>query len=631
MKAYKCRCPNVDWLGSIANCIYENGNSTKEIHHAYKHVATRCLQKAQLHYSVKDFENWQQNATKYIEPVAKDDYTTVITHPVEVDIEAYRPYYIGFRDWNRWISLCSRLGWGLVGFWFGIMGVTGILHYSHIVPNLREKLVPKRFKQFVYKYLTIPKVPFSGGLTRMEFFISSLFIILTVLSCSINYTLDVSVYMNSQYFLTLDQVSFRVDLLAFSLMPVVYLLGLRNNPLQYLTGLPHSVMIKYHKVTCLVFVILAMIHSIIWTVDACKEGGYKSWVEWYWSWGIAATTIACLMIAQSLKFIRDAMYETFLIVHQLFAIMLIVSVWFHCASLGWMGWVYSMAASLSWDRLCRIVRILVNGGINSAKIESFNETVLKLEFSKPKCYKFYSGSYVYLHFLSPWYLCWQSHPFSLIESIEDKGKLVVYLKCKRGITKQLAKTVDSCSGSTKILIDGPYGCFPLPQLQDKEIPKIICVAGGLGISSLLPILQKSELELANHRLIWMINDLTYISWMKVTMDELAKRGLVIDIYFTKGSATDGSAIMSYILGTDSSQTDIKDEESEGKKGQYRVHYGKPDLDNLLVMELNSDKKDTKIYCCGPGVMNDQVRKTICKQINLKSERSVELTIENHEW
>ncbi|GMF06055.1 unnamed protein product [Ambrosiozyma monospora] len=139
---------------------------------------------------------------------------------------------------------------------------------------------------------------------------------------------------------------------------------------------------------------------------------------------------------------------------------------------------------MGFDRICRVFRISQNGFVNHVKIDIYGENLIKLEFIEPIGMGFHPGCYVYLHFLSlPFYVVWQSHPFSLVRSTASSDRLVLYLKCKKGITRKLLKLQNK--GFIKVLVDGPYGKFPVDTRNDDGFDKVVGIGGGLALSSVL--------------------------------------------------------------------------------------------------------------------------------------------------
>lgn len=616
---WTCQCLNDDWLGSITNCIYDYKNSTKEMTHAYHHIVERCNVRAKTNYNVTFLSDYQKNTQDKLIPVTPFLNGSSITGPVSIDDATFDYFYKSFKDYNIFIAMCQRLGWGAAGYWIAVFSLIGIYKF------IGHRFTPKSLKNYANKYLVWKSDWFLFGLNRFEAIVFFFFFAYVLLACCINYSLELNAYLTTHYFLLIDLISFRTDIIGFSLMPVVYLMGIRNNPFQLLTGVSHHVMLQYHKVVAFVFFILCVVHSAIWTHYAIHiGGGYASWAaDAYFYWGIVGTIVVGLMILQSFAIFRNRLYEIFLFFHNAFAVLFVVAMWLHCNTLGWMGWVYSIASILVFDRVCRIYRFFKNGLFNDVQVDIVAKDVVKLQFNKPSIFYFFPGCYVYLTFIFPnnvpWYYSFQSHPFSLLRSHEESNKMVLYLKAKRGATGQLLKINSS---NIKVLIDGPYGVLPFGKNKNDDLnDKVLGIAGGLGISSILTYFNeraKSLDDMSKYKIIWYINNIQYVDILKDNLEYLIfEKNVSVDIYYTGDSGSNESEIQnchSCEKGTDS-ETD-----SFTPKSSFNIIHSKTKIEEVLSQ--NSAER-RKIYCCGPG--------SFVKELKNSLTFGDDLMCENHTW
>ncbi|GME69239.1 unnamed protein product [[Candida] boidinii] len=634
---WTCQCKNDDWIGSMTNCIHDYANSTKQEDHAYDHIVKRCNVRAKTDFTVKFLQDFQKSSAGKLVPVSQFGEDESITAPVSIDVGTFHWYYTTFRDYNSFISMCQRLGWGCVGYWIGILGIAGIYKY------IGYRYTPQSFKGLLSKHLIWKSDWFLFGLNRLETLVCFISFVMVLLCCCINYSLELNAYLTTQYFLIIDLINFRTDIIAFSLMPVLYMMGIRNNPFQLLTGVSHHTMIKYHKFIAGIFFILALVHSVIWTHYAIVlGGGYAVWAaDAYFYWGIIGTIVAGLMILQSFSLFRNYMYDAFLLLHNAFAVLFIVAMWLHCNTLGWMGWVYSIAAIMVFDRVCRIVRIVKNGFINTASIDFVSENIVKIELKEPRSFGFFPGCYCYLSFILPtpvpWFYCFQSHPFSLIRSYKDNSKLVLYFKVKGGVTKQLRHVN---SKTIKMMIDGPYGTLPFGKTRnDEEYDKVLGIAGGVGVTSILAYFNERANKLADlskYKIIWYINDITQMDWLKGNLEFLMnERNLSVEVYYTKGVKLDdqdsnpttpaGLDAAATADGSASSSETEKESDNviavnEKTGSSIKIVYGKPKLSDIL-QQNESNKR--RIYTCGPN--------KLVKELKMSCNSTDDLVSENHTW
>lgn len=620
---WSCQCASIEWLGTVTNCIKKYGNSTHEIIHGYEHIMKRCKAKADLTYTLSDMLAFKKNATYHIEPYSEEDTTNVLQHPVSIPTTNFIYYYRSYFDFAEAIRLSQRLGWGSVGYWLGVVGIAAIWHWLEIFYKL-----PPSYQKFITRYLLLPHDKFLS-MSTWEWIVCFFFCIEVLLSCIINYDTPLGAYLATQYYKMIDLVSFRTDLIGFSVMPVVYLMGTRNNPFVLFGGYKRSQMIKYHKIVAWVLFIMAIIHSCIWTRYPIVEGGgYSTWVQdSYFQWGIVGSVCLGILLLQAFKLFRDIMYQVFLVLHQLLAILFIVAMWLHCNTLGWMGWVYSLVAIMALDRVCRVMRILKNGLVNEAQVEYYNKTILKLTFHKPKFFIFFTGCHVYLHFLNPWYTCYQSHPFSVVKSINYVGKLEIYIRVKKGMTKRIACT----NGTTKVLTDGPYGTISRHQSDesDSKFDKIIGIAGGAGITSILAIMnQIPEGTKSRYYILWLTNRQSDIECLAGPLAELAKKkNAFIEVYDT--SKEDDESQVTNEKSAFSSDSNSGHGISEKECSLINFHrQGRPDL-SKHIQSITKESSKVKIYTCGSSKFVRSVN-VIAEKL-MDTGKFVEYHNENGEW
>lgn len=601
---YKCRCFNVDWLGSVLNCMATQGKSQKEITHAWKHLRTRCLQKAHVDYPVSEIEEWSKNATKYLQAPTAADKKNLVTHPLSVNATGYAPFRRSFNEINHHVYKTQWFGWGLV---LNCATVIAILTVMNMFKRLfHVSIFPKKMRQLFHKYL-MPQFTVYGlrGLTRFDVILMGLFTIQTVLSTALSYTVQTpSMYIKDPYFLTLDLIGYRSGIIAFSLMPVVFIFGLRNNPFCFLTGLPQTVFITYHKFVAIIMAIEAMIHSAVWTVYAMKSGGYAVWAaDDYWRWGIVGTVLVYLMLFQSVSFLRTMMYELFLAIHKIFGWLFIVAMWYHCITLGWMGWVYSIIALTVYDRVVRCFKIFaLNRGFIRIKVDVIGENTLAITIPKTEVYDsvYKPGHHLYLSFFHSkiWYLCLQSHPFSIVSSpVQSQNEVTVYVRVKKGITRSLSRIPANEKGTIEmwLLIDGPYG-ESVETFNENDA--LVGIAGGLGLCSILPTFYKQP----KHSIIfWAINNLDDLESLHEELDFLIARGTDVRVFLKKNDCDEGSSFAEEkykYLSVSSNRANVSEW-----------------LDEAASLASAMSKTDLHVLSCGPGLMDQDVAQAIYKHIN----------------
>lgn len=644
MKAYACRCKNINWLGSVTNCIKNGSSSKKLVDHAFRHLSTRCLQKAHLHYTVEDMYRFYENGSSFLRDPTPQDKLTPVNTTLRVNQTDYSWYHKKFKDYTFSVQRSQWFGWGLVFYWATIVGLATFFNICKkffglpLVNNWLKKhlILPSMFKDYRERtYMFCKILPLSFH-TRLNGLVIAVFAILTIISVGVGYELELPhPYLTTRWYANLNLVSYRTDMMAISLFPIIYLFGIRNNPLIYVSGIPFSVFQFYHKCCAYACAILAFIHSIIWTVWAIADGGYKAWaMDSYWRWGIAATTLIVLLIFHSEKLLRDLAYEIFLVLHQYMNIAFIICMYYHCNTLGWLGWIWSMAGILCFDRFMRIVRIIISGGVHTATLtDCGNRSVVKMVMKKPRYFKYVAGSHAFIYFLSPtdsWYYFFQSHPFSILmepeEDINNPEHLIFYFKASKSITRAMLTKILRSGRSTvtcKILLEGPYG-VTIPTLSHAD-RKTVAVTAGLGICAVYPhlrqLLDPVHKTRYSHKLIWIINDLASLEWFSQELKWLSSKNCIISIKFTKA---------------DNQDLELSSNESEFNEAQYDIEkrYSRPDLISLVTSEIQQASKESNnlaIIGCGPPSFNDELRYSVVNAIDSGLKIDVDLKEESYTW
>lgn len=259
-------------------------------------------------------------------------------------------------------------------------------------------------------------------------------------------------------------------------------------------------------------------------------------------------------------------------------------------------------------------------------------------------YRFKPGDYVCINL--PSIALYEFHPFTISSAPEQTDILQVHIQVNGNWTKRVYErflnmsedqnanlvvyradrvSVDEnnesmTTGKTKkerIIVNGPYSSCAR-YVFDCEHVILICTGIGVTpyasiLSSLMAQFQSHE----NHRIkkvdfIWINRDYRNFEWFIRLLDQLEQKQephtfLDIHLYFT-GVKT--NPLIAFELFTRIS-TDILDEDMlTGLKS--RTHFGRPQW-NELFKRLKHDNQylvnnDTSVFCCGPKVIRNDIRK-----------------------
>ncbi|KAF2728385.1 hypothetical protein EJ04DRAFT_100715 [Polyplosphaeria fusca] len=362
--------------------------------------------------------------------------------------------------------------------------------------------------------------------------------ILNIILCAVGYQTS---WPNS-WWSSMDQqmveyVGNRTGLLSFVNLTLSVLYASRNNALLWLTNWSHSTFLLVHRWIAVICMLQACIHSALYLqmyVDM-GDGAYeKESKEEYWAWGITATLALVLLIPFSLLPIRRKVYEFFLASHVIFAVLSMIGCLLHIYYRYEWQWGYQMfvyVAFVLWtfDRfLARPLR-LVRNGVKRAYVTVIDEDYLKIEVPGV-----HAEGQAYLYFPTLTWRVWENHPFSVVPvpggalsedtvpnpstsssdlEIEKQAAtasvfpatqpshrpgIAFFVRRLGGLTSQLALHANSANG-IPILVESSYGpektsIIPSPVPRPSlDYPNVVCIAGGVGITGVLPWLSRGLL------------------------------------------------------------------------------------------------------------------------------------------
>ncbi|KAF4463950.1 ferric reductase Fre2p [Fusarium albosuccineum] len=424
----------------------------------------------------------------------------------------------------------------------------------------------------------------------------------------------------------------RAGAVAFANIPLVILYGGRNSLLLWLTNWSHSTFLLLHRWVATILTLEVCFHSLMWLRIMIEAHSHSEASKLpYWYWGIIGTLSFSLLIPLSVYYLRKIMYEVFLIGHIFLAIMAIVGSWYHIwylysGSGGFDIWLYIAISIWSFDRFLRIVRVSKHG-VKRAYVTRVDDEYIRVDVPGVDCH-----GYCYAYFPTVSWRMWENHPFSVVGcnpghpradppsashsdseepslsspvSVGDPAAkeagfisrtrtiatrngqhgITFFVRPHSGFTKLLAKKAGVEAG-IPVLIEGTYGHEGKTYLQGNEghfaptpeYPNILCIAGGVGVTAVLPALNSSlslYAPMGSTKLYWGIRN----------------RGLV-------------DAVQSMLLGAG--------EITDSKWGHIEPHItvgSRMNVRQVLEEELEHAVGGTTVVACGPLAMCDDVRYT----------------------
>lgn len=442
----------------------------------------------------------------------------------------------------------------------------------------------------------------------------------------------------------LSVIGCRAGVMAMGNVVVLTVFAGRNNPLLVLTGWNYDTYLLFHRVCGYLAIFHTVLHSILLLAYYVIFGDYQSeLVQPYWIWGIVATVAAVLLWPASVLAIRRRFYEVFLSMHHILVIIFLLGYFYHIFyrytfNWGYEIWCYIAGGIWGTERLLRLLRMALMG------YRTANVTVVAAsggEYLRVDIDGIHARGLVYLYFPTLSWRFWENHPFSVASSFSvvnvndsstdaesNKGKGVatdrgrscerlsadietkeisgsqdkigttlthprvsILIRVQAGMTAHLAAKAAAAGTKVRIpaILEGSYCNTSAVQLS--QCTSIVRIAGGVGITAVLPILRE---QTCRRRVFWGVRNPSIV-------DE-CNRG-ILDL-----------------------PAEVEVETSIGKR---------LDIRSILSDELLSqtcERGPVGIVVCGPPEMADDVRNNVARLAKSGSlRRGVVLVDEAFSW
>ncbi|KAK2012722.1 ferric reductase like transmembrane component [Colletotrichum eremochloae] len=440
----------------------------------------------------------------------------------------------------------------------------------------------------------------------------------------------------------------RIGILAYALTPLSVLLASRESILSLLTGVPYQNFNFLHRWVGYIIVIQSVLHTIGWLVIEVRLYQPQptvavGWItQLYMIWGCIALFLLMSLYVLSLPpVIRLTGYEFFRKSHYVLAMLYVGACIGHWKNLE----CFMIPALIIWflDRAARAIRTalihhnFVDGkgmGFSAAQAgmtifpDSRNGDVIRLDFSHPHD-AWSIGQHFYLCFTES--SIWQSHPFTPLNApvtVNGRTKHSYIFRAKGGETRKVAEIAkrklstasgDKCEATptTSVILTGPYGDSILRNVTSDV--NILCVAGGTGITYVLPALMSLKKHAGASRkleLVWIVRHMTDIEWIKPELDNLESedgRRVVVRIFATRDASSPDSSPHQYNNLSESGSSSNAGEHSGEKQGQVTARAisnttisdatRHPDTTAIVRQFVDATVSGrTTVYASGPGVL-----------------------------
>ncbi|TFK83417.1 incomplete iron reductase [Polyporus arcularius HHB13444] len=345
----------------------------------------------------------------------------------------------------------------------------------------------------------------------------------------------------------------RAGYVALSQLPVVVILGAKNNLVGMLIGFGYERLNYFHRFAGRMFILAANVHAIGYFYSWSIQGTFaKSIALPKFTWGLVALICADLLLLLSTDFVRQNFYNAvFIPSHTIGGIIMFVALANHYPVC--VPYVLVAVGAYGFDRVLRLIksrvvmarlRPLPDLGMTRVEIPGLNSG-------------WRAGQHVRLRVLSlgmglrGWA---EVHPFtiaSVSRCHSGEGLVLMVKKAGDWTTKlyDLAQRADygeanGLGGSVQVVVEGPYG-GPGHAIFS-SFSGAMFVAGGSGITFGLAAVQdlmKKDLEYRSRiramELVWCIQDPTALTPLVplfsalVVQSQEAYMDLKISVYYTR--------------------------------------------------------------------------------------------------
>ncbi|KAF4819974.1 Ferric/cupric reductase transmembrane component B [Colletotrichum siamense] len=458
-------------------------------------------------------------------------------------------------------------------------------------------------------------------------------------------------------------VADRTGIISFANFPIIWLFGMRNNLLMWVTGWDFGTYNNFHRWVARVATVQAVIHTAAYVILILSEGGWTYFLWWFtqmfWWAGWFATFGMVFLLVASVFWMRRKQYELFLVLHILLSILTLVTMLGHVSifnhqfdMLFWIPFYIWVA-----DRVLRMSRTLAFNlrFWNTFALATYDATSNIVRLSIPYPTSFYEpkpGTYYYLHVLSD-KRAWESHPFTMActtlnthhtrkfsseqtpllvasddNPVEPMSEVDLHPRTGTPSMTFLIRPYDSFTARLReaaaapwprpahlrVFVEGPYGhTQPFSQFDD-----LLFVVGGSGVVVPLAHLQhlcRAASRARSVKIVWAVRELSFAADVlrQDFEDALDSGKLAVDIYVTQTS-----------LATNAVRPDDWPE-------HVRLMYGRPDVrEEVQDAATAAEKSRLAVVACGPNVMADDARKSVVEMLGRGYSR-IEYFQESFNW
>lgn len=451
--------------------------------------------------------------------------------------------------------------------------------------------------------------------------------VINIILCAVDYSLLwPTLWYTEHRLLVIGSVANRTGMISFANLSLAVLFASRNNVLLWVTSWSRSTFVLLHRWLAVICVIQGVLHSILYFVLHAETNVLAANApEPYYYWGIIAMVFMVVILPISMLPIRQRVYEVFLASHVVLVIFILVACLLHIYfryhwQWGYEIWTVLALALWGFDRFLARPFRLATRGIRRAHVSIIDEDYLRIDIPGVE-----ACGQAYLYFPTLTWRVWENHPFSVVpvpgtldearerdssthspSDLQDVQKealatdaarmeelspsssgIAFFIRRRSGLTTKLA-SYEASSRGLRVLVEASYGSHTsLVTSPDTRpslaYPNVLCIAGGVGITGVLPLLQRELLATqGTTKLFWGVRTKPLVDAVETFLHQ--SNALGQEILDQPRQTTWGST-------------------------QVQISIGRRfNLREVLSGEiLNNRAVGTTVVVCGPPEMSDEVR------------------------
>lgn len=428
------------------------------------------------------------------------------------------------------------------------------------------------------------------------------------------------------------------SLAVINLIPTI-LFALRNNPLIYLLQVSYDTFNLLHRWTARIVIVEAVVHTIAWAVNFVELIGFRAlgttlWDSVFLCWGTVSTVLMVGVALQAWSPVRHAFYETFVNIHRMFVLVILVGIYIHIdkGNLPQLRYIQLAFALWGLEWVFRSVRIVVlnysRQGWTKVTVTALPGETCCVTFDLVREWKFRPGCNVHIYL--PRVGLWSSHPFSVAWS-EDvavgpvgekmpateldldivkktRTSVSLVIRARTGMTRHLyERAMKAPDGVIAMLgaIEGPYGGHE----SLDSYGTVLLFAAGAGITHQIGyirhLLQGYDAGTVAARkivLVWSVPNTEALEWVRPWMDEILRMKGRRDVLRVMLFVTKPRTQQEVISGT----------------GTVQMFPGRCNPQTLVDKEFVSRVGAMAVTVCGPGGFADAVRAAARRRVEIGS-------------